>query len=226
MSVSEAQDAGEQALGADGPAPRAARPARRVPVPRRGGPRHLRRQGQVRAQARRLALRQGAGAEQPGPRGHGRRGRAHRVRRRRHRGGGAAGRAELHQAVPAALQHPPARRQVLSVHRDLARRGLPAGLLHARAPPQRPRLLRAVLERQAGALDARGAAEGLHVPLLHGPRARPAQRQPVPGLLHQALRGALRRVRHEGGVPREHRRRDRLPRRALQRRSSGTSSSG
>ena len=42
------------------------------------------------------------------------RGRAHRVRRGRLRGRGAAGRAELHQAVPAALQHPPARRQVLS----------------------------------------------------------------------------------------------------------------
>ena len=36
---------------------------------------------------------------------------------------GAAGRAELHQAVPAALQHPAARRQVLSVHRDLDGRG-------------------------------------------------------------------------------------------------------
>ena len=60
----------------------------------------------------------------------------------------------------------------------------------------RPRLLRAVLERQAGALDARGAGQGLHVPLLHRARAGAAQRQPVPGLLHQALRGALRRLRH------------------------------
>ena len=42
----------------------------------------------------------------------------------RQRGGGAAGRAELHQAVPAAVQHPAARRQVLSVHRDLAGRAL------------------------------------------------------------------------------------------------------
>ena len=53
-------------------APRAARPARRVPVPRRRGPRDLRRQGEVGAQARRLALLQGAGAEQPGPRRDGR----------------------------------------------------------------------------------------------------------------------------------------------------------
>ena len=61
-----------------------------------------------------------------------------RVRGGRHRGGGAAGRAELHQAVPAALQHPPARRQVLPVHRDLAGRGFPARLLHPRAPPRQP----------------------------------------------------------------------------------------
>ena len=79
----------------------------------------------------------------------GRRDRRHRVRARLHRGRGAAGRAELHQAVPAALQHPPARRQVLSVHRDLDGRGVPARLLHARAPPPRPPLLRPVLQRQA-----------------------------------------------------------------------------
>ena len=123
-----------------------------------------------------------------------------RVRRRRQRGRGAAGRAELHQAVPAALQHPPARRQVLPVHRHLARRGLPARLLHARAPPPRARLLRPLLQRQARARDARPAGEGLHVPLVHRRRAGAAQRQPVPGLLHQALRGALRRLRLAGGA--------------------------
>ena len=165
-------------------------------------PRHLRRQGQVGAQARRVALLQGPGAEQPRPRRDGRERRADRVRRRRLRGRGAAGRAELHQAVPPALQHPPARRQVLPVHRDLARRGLPARLLHARAPPLRARVLRPVLERQARARDARGAREGVHVPLLHRPRAGPAQRQPVPRLLHQALRGAVRRLRLQGGLPR------------------------
>ena len=47
----------------------------------------------------------------------------------------------------------------------------------------------------------------------------------VPGLLHQALRGALRRLRLQGGVPRGDRRRDRLPLRPLPRRSSATSSS-
>ena len=121
----------------DRAAPRAARSAGRVPVPRRQRPRHLRRQGEVGAQARGVALLQGAGAKQPGPRGDGRERGERRVRGRRHRGRGAARRAELHQAVPAALQHPPARRQVLPVHRDLARRGLPARVLHARAPPRR-----------------------------------------------------------------------------------------
>ena len=92
------------------------------------------------------------------------------------RGRGAAGRAELHQAVPAALQHPPARRQVLSVHRDLDGRGVPARLLHARAPPPRPRVLRPLLERQARARHARPAGQGLPVPLLPGRRARAAHR--------------------------------------------------
>ena len=100
-----------------------------------------------------------------------RRDRPHRVPRRPHRGRGAAHRAELHQAVPAAVQHPAARRQVVSVHRDLARRGLPARVLHARAPPPRARLLRPVLERQARARDARPARQGLPVPLLRGRRA-------------------------------------------------------
>ena len=90
-------------------------------------------------------------------------------RRRRHRGRGAARRAELHQAVPAALQHPPARRQVLSVHRDLARRGLSAGLFHARAPPPRAAPTSARFRTRNGCAHARGARQGLHVPLLHGP---------------------------------------------------------
>ena len=60
------------------------------------------------------------------------------------------------------------------VHRDLARRGLPARLLHAREAPPRPRLLRPVLERQAHARDAGPARQDLPVPLLQGPGARPA----------------------------------------------------
>ena len=46
--------------------------------------------------------------------------------------------------------------------------------------------------------DARGAREGVHVPLVHRPRAGTAQRQPVPRLLHQALRGAVRGLRVQG----------------------------
>ena len=43
---------------------------------------------------------------------------------------------------------------------------------------------------------ARPAGQGLPVPLLPGRRARAALGLAVPGLLHQALRGALRRLRH------------------------------
>ncbi len=56
--------------------------------------------------------------------------------------------------------------------------------------------------RQARARDARPARQDLPVPLLRGPGARPPLGLAVPGLLHQALRGALRRLRLQGGVPR------------------------
>ena len=197
-------------------APQPARRARRLPLPRRAGDGHLRRQGEVDPQARRRPLheRQGRGRDarrdrdgQPDP--------PDRVPARRLRGRGAADREPLHQGVQAALQRPPARRQVLSVPRDLARRGLPARVLHARAPSQGSRVLRPVLERQEGPRHARPAAEGLRVSLVPGRRARPAQRIAVPGLLHQALRRALRRLPVQGGVPRGDRRRHRLPLRPL-----------
>ena len=57
--------------------------------------------------------------------------------RDRDRGGGAPPRAEPRQASPAAVQHPPARRQVLPVHRRHGRGRLPARHVHARAPPAR-----------------------------------------------------------------------------------------
>ena len=82
---------------------------------------------------------------------------------------------------------------------------------HARA-----RLLRPLLERQARPQHARAARQGLPAPLLQGPRARPAHGLAVPGLLHQALRGALRRLHLQGGVPARRRRRHRLPARPLQ----------
>ena len=80
----------------------------------------------------------------------------------------------LHQAPPAALQHPPARRQVLPLRLRQPRRGLPAGLLHPREAPLRPRLLRPLLQRQAGARDARPARQALPVPHLRGQGARAA----------------------------------------------------
>ena len=48
-------------------------------------------------------------------------------------------------------------------------------------------------KRVRGTLDL--LDQGVHVPLVHRGRAGAAQRLAVPGLLHQALRGALRRLR-------------------------------
>ena len=81
----------------------------------------------------------------------------------------------------------------------------------ARAPSQEPRLLRPVQQRQARARDARPARQGLHAPHLRRPAAGPRLRQPLPGLLHQALPGALRRLHLEGGVPRVRRDDHRFP---------------
>ena len=213
MAVDAASEAGRRATRLTEQRRGASRPAGRLPVPRRAGTRHLRRQGEVDPQAGRQPLLQPGAVRDAGA---DRRDRPHRVARGLHRGRGAAHRADLHQAVQAALQHPAARRQVLPLHRDQPRRGLPARLLHARAPPAQPRLLRALLERQARARHARPARQDLPVPLLRGDGARPPLRLAVPGLLHQALRGALRRLRLPGGVPRGHRRRDGVPVGALQ----------
>ena len=68
-----------------------------------------------------------------------------------------------------------------------------------------------VLVGQARPAHARPARQGLPLPLLRGADARPPLRLAVPGLLHQALRGALRRLRLQGGVPRVDRRRDGVP---------------
>ena len=79
----------------------------------------------------------------------------------------------------------------------------------------RPRLLRALLERQARARDPRPARQAVPVPHLRRARAGAALRQPLPRLLHQALRGALRRLRRPRGVPPQHRGDHRLPLRPL-----------
>ena len=67
---------------------------------------------------------------------------------------------------------------------------------------KRARLLRPLLVRQARARHARPARQDLPVPLLRGAGAGAALGLAVPRLLHQALRGALRRLRLQGGVPR------------------------
>ena len=88
-----------------------------------------------------------------------------------------------------------------------------------------PHLLRAVLERQAHARDARRAQQGLPDPLLPGRGAGPALGLAVPGLPHQPLRRAVRRLRHARAV---HARRSTASSRSCPgatRRSSATSSS-
>ena len=99
------------------PAPGAARRARRLPVPGRRGPRALRGQGELDPQAGRLALQR---QDRAGVARVPLQGRLDRLRRHRQRGRGPAGGAALHQAAPAALQHPAARRQVLPLRRHLA----------------------------------------------------------------------------------------------------------
>ena len=145
--------------------------------------------------------------------------------RRRHRGRGAAHRAELHQAVQAALQHPAARRQVLPLHRDQPRRGLPARLLHPRAPPARARVLRSLLERQARARHARPARQDLPVPLLRGPGAGPAlAARRAWTTTSSAARRPASATSSKEEYRRGDRRRDRLPLAAATGRSSATSS--
>ncbi len=147
-----------------------------------------------------------------------RRDRVDRLPRHRDRGRGADRRAAVHQAPPADPQRQAPRRQVLPLHRDQPRRGVPAGLLHPRAPPPEPRLLRPLRERAPGPRDARAARQAVPVPDLRRRRARSPLRRPLPRLLHQALRGALRRLRRRRGVRPQHRRDPPLPLRPLPRR--------
>src|SRR5438093_1263533 len=81
---------------------------------------------------------------------------------------------------PAPVQHPPPRRQLVPVHRRDGRGRLPAGDVHAGAPPPRRRLLRSVREREEGARDARRPEPRLPVPPVRGAEARQALRDSVP----------------------------------------------
>ena len=145
-------------------------------------------------------------------------GRLDRLPGHRDRGRGAARRAAVHQAPPAPLQHPPARRQVLSLRRGEPRRGVPARLLHPRAPPLRPVYFGPFSSAKPGARDARPARQAVPVPHLRGAGARAALRGSLPRLLHQALPGALRRLHRPRRVPAQHRGDHRLPLRPLSRR--------
>ena len=203
---------GRQAQGATEPrghlraAQAAARPARRLHVQRRRRPGRLRRQVAVDPQAGRQPLLVPHDARQAR-----RRDRVDRLPRHRDRGRGADRRAAVHQAPSADPQRQAARRQVLSLHRDQPRRGVPARLLHPRAPPAEPRLLRALRERASRPRDARAARQAVPVPDLRRRGAGAPLRRALPRLLHQALRGALRRLHRRHRVRPQHRRDPPLP---------------
>ena len=175
--------------------------AGRLPVPRRGRRRPLRRQGEVAAAARPLVLPEDDGRTPADPQP-ARAGRRRRGDRHRQRGRGAPPRAEPRQAPPAAVQRPAARRQVVPVHRGHGRGRVPARDVHARAAPAGRLVLRPVREREEGARDARRAQPGLPLPAVRGAEARAPQRHPVPRLPHRPLPRALRRLRLAGGLPR------------------------
>ena len=101
-------------------------PAGRLPVPRRQGPGHLRRQGQEPPRPAVVVL---PGHRQPPPahRHDGHHGGQRRVDGRQHRGRGAAAGVLLDQGVRPALQREVPRRQVLPLAGGHGRRGVPAG---------------------------------------------------------------------------------------------------
>ena len=138
-------------------------------------------------------------------------GRRHRGDRHGHRGRGASPGAEPRQTASAAVQRAASGRQVVPVHRGHGRGRLPARDVHARAAPAGGRLLRPVREREEGARDAGRAQPGLPVPALRGAEAGPPLRDPLPRLPHRALPGPVRGLHLEGGLPRDHRQRDRVP---------------
>ena len=99
-----------------------------------------------------------------------------RLPRHRDRGRGAARRAAVHQAPPAALQHPPARRQVLSRTSGSASTRSSRGSTSPASGTARGGSTSALLEGEAGARDARPARQAVPVPHLRGPRAGPPLR--------------------------------------------------
>ena len=135
-------------------------PAGGLPVPRRQGPRDLRRQGQEPARAAVVVL---PGHRQPAP-AHGHDGHhrgQRRVDRGQHRGRGAPAGVLLDQGVRPALQRQVPRRQVLPLAGGHRRRGVPAGDGRARRQAQGHPLLRPLQPRLGDPRDRRHPAAGL-----------------------------------------------------------------
>ena len=150
--------------GATSPDRHDPRRARLLPVQGRRWPGHLRRQGGQPPPAPLQLLRR---PPQPPPphRPDGGHGRVGRVDPGAQRGRGAHARVQPHQAAPAPLQHPAARRQELPVPGRHPRRGVAPGDGDAGPQAQGRPLLRPVRPRLRHPRDARPAAA--HVPDPH-----------------------------------------------------------
>ena len=158
------------------------------------GPGHLRREGEEPPQPA-VELLRAAGDRCRAHLPDGADGRSRRVDRRQERGRGVLPRVQPHQAAQAALQHPPQGRQVVSVPRGHARRGVAAGDGDARPAPQGRPLLRALRPRLRDPRDARPPAAHVPDPHVHELEVRPASsaRPPVSLRAHREVRGAVRR---------------------------------
>ena len=121
-------------------------------------------------------------------------GRDHRLR-----GRGAAARSQSDQAAAAALQHRPARRQILSLARADRGPSLPPDRQAPRGAPQGCQLLGALRLRLGGEPDAHRAAARLPAAVLprHGVRQPHAA---LPAVPDQALRRPLRAARRRSGL--------------------------
>ena len=121
------------------------------------------------------------------------------VRDHRQRGRGAAARGQPDQALPAGLQHRPARRQELPLHRPAQGPRLPADRQASRRQAAGHRVFRAVRLGGGGQRHAERAAQGVslaQLPRQHLQHAHPA----LPAVPDQALLGPLRRPDRPGGV--------------------------
>ena len=173
-----------------------ARRAGRLPVPRRQGQGHLRRQGEVDPQARRLPLLQPGHPRRPtrwSTRSR-RRVRARRSRRPRRCWPSRASSSSTSRASTSAC----ATTSPIRSSRSRWTRTSRASTSRASATAATALYFGPYSNAKRVARHARPARQDLPVPLLPGRGAGPAHRLAVPGLLHQALRGALRRLRRQG----------------------------